>query len=464
MLPEQFKSRMICLLGNEEAERLFYALSEEEETKAIRINSFKENKENLLKGISRKVEEIPYCENGFYIDDFVGIGNTPCHHAGKIYVQDPGAMSAVEAVPIKAGFKILDMCAAPGGKSTQAIAKAGESGFIIANEYVPKRAKLLVQNFERLGIKNSIVTSLDTKEFKNMFKSYFDLVILDAPCSGEGMFRKSEAALSEWSIDNVILCQKRQREIIENAVPLVKDGGYLLYSTCTFSKEENEDIVASLLQEHSEFSLVYVNDTLQKHTKSGISSDVLKEDDAKKCRRFYPHIAKGEGQFFALFKKTDEGALPKILFKDSAVELRRDEAEAVKDFFKKNLFKYDDLTVKRVGENIVVFTTYHPVPKASVFMSGTLLGEIKKNILFPSHNFFSSFGERFIRQINLTKSDKRSEEYLRGNEIENTEAIDGGWCAVLYEGSPLGGGKAVEQRIKNHYPKGLRLLGNYSKL
>jgi NOL1/NOP2/fmu family ribosome biogenesis protein len=184
----------------------------------------------------------------------------------------------------------------------------------------------------------------------------------------------------------------------------------------------------------------------------------------EKCRRFYPHVAKGEGQFFALLKRDENGNDGRILYNDAAKELSKDEYKIAEEFLKKNLTKYDDIILKKVGENIVIFTTYHPIPKYGVFMSGTLLGEIKKNILFPSHNLFSSYGERFIRKINLTRNDKRTEEYLRGLEIENLENLPGGYCAVCYEGTSLGGGKIVDGRIKNHYPKGLRIVGTYTKL
>ena len=186
---------------------------------------------------------IPYTDFGYYLpEDTEGIGNTPLHHAGAIYVQDPGAMASLCALPngiSLLGGKVCDLCAAPGGKTGQAAALIGEGGFILSNEFVPKRAKTLVSNLERLGVKNAVVTSLDTAEIAKLYDSYFDLVIADAPCSGEGMFRKTEAALTEWSEENIDTCKRRQSYILDNSAGLVKDGGYLLYSTCTYASEEN---------------------------------------------------------------------------------------------------------------------------------------------------------------------------------------------------------------------------------
>ena len=186
------------------------------------------------------------------------------------YVQDPGAMATVKALEISKGWRVLDSCAAPGGKASQLATAIGDEGFLLANEYVPKRAKIIVSNFERLGIKNAVVTSLDTAKIKEMFSSYFDLVLCDAPCSGEGMFRKYDEALTEWSEENVMLCATRQTEILNNLAGVVRDGGYLLYSTCTYSKEENEGVVSEFLSAHPEFSLCSVNEKLKVATADGL--------------------------------------------------------------------------------------------------------------------------------------------------------------------------------------------------
>ena len=229
MLPEKFKEKMRVLLG-EGYEEFEKALTEDEPVRSFRINTVKvKNSDEVKKALADG--KIPYEENGYFLKNGITVGRNAFHHAGAIYMQDPGAMAALSAVDIKKGARVIDLCAAPGGKSTKLAEVIGEDGFLVSNEYVPKRAKLLVGNFERLGIKNAIVTSLDTKALTELFDGVFDLAVVDAPCSGEGMFRKSEEALTEWSEENVRLCQQRQREILSNAAKLVAPGGTLLYST-----------------------------------------------------------------------------------------------------------------------------------------------------------------------------------------------------------------------------------------
>jgi NOL1/NOP2/fmu family ribosome biogenesis protein len=347
------------------------------------------------------------------------------------------------------------MCAAPGGKSGQAAAAIGDEGFLLSNEFVPKRAKIMVGNFERLGIKNAFVTSLDTGEFKKMYRSFFDFVIADVPCSGEGMFRKNEIAISEWSEENVMRCAERSREIIENAASVVAPGGYIIYSTCTFSIDENEAVVLDFLKSHDDFELAEVKKELRAVTADGVSIDGDTDGILQRCRRFYPHVSRGEGQFVALIRRRESDDMPTILYKNKAKEPDKSEKALIEAFLKDTLEAPIDAKAYKVGENVVLISHGVPVPEKSVFSSGVLLGEIRKGLLTPHHQFFSAYGKQFKRKLELSSSEEKTRKYLRGEEIEN-DGRGGGWCAVTYLGAPIGGGKAVGDRIKNHYPKGLR--------
>ncbi len=452
MLSEKFENRMKILLGGEYTD--FISALSEDAVKGIRVNESKISVEDFLGVTGLSLTPIEYTRDGFIPKDTAGLGSTPEHHAGMFYVQDPGAMATVNALDIKEGLRVLDACSAPGGKSSQIASAIGEGGFILSNEYVPKRAKIIVGNAERLGLRNMMVISSDTARLAEMFDSYFDLVLCDAPCSGEGMFRKYGEALSEWSEENVLASAERQRYILENLAPLVNDGGYLLYSTCTYSLEENEENVSAFLAHHPDYSLVPVKEALIRHTSDGLPVDGLPKEEAKKCRRFYPHKARGEGQFIALMKRRTDNT-PKILYKDEAKPLSKEEERAVGNFFRENMEKIPEGRLIKQGDFAVLIPHGHPLPKYSVFMAGILLGEIKGARLTPHHQLFSAYGRDFKNREDLTSADKRVALYLRGEEIDAAKDT-AGWCAVLYEGVPLGGGKISGGKIKNHYPKGLR--------
>ena len=447
MLPERFTQRMKALLGEEYTE--FENALDEQNVRAIRVNTTKIQVSDFLKKTSLRLSPISYADDGFIPDDCDGIGKTAEHHSGMFYVQDPGAMATVKALNIERGWRVLDACSAPGGKASQLASAIGDEGLILANEYVPKRAKIIVSNFERLGIKNAVVTSLDTAKIREMFDSYFDLVLCDAPCSGEGMFRKYDEAITEWSEENVKLCADRQREILNNLAPTVKAGGYLLYSTCTYSREENEDTVSAFLSEHPDFSLCRVNEKIKTATADGI-------DGMNATRRFYPHITKGEGQFIALMKKDENsGNMPTILYKESIKTPTKDEIAAVKKFISENISGEIEGRIIKWGEFLALIPHDLPIPPYSVFMPGVMLGEVKKGNFFPHHQFFSAYGNLFKRCEMLSRDDARVEKYLRGEEIDS-KTNENGWCAVIYEGVTLGGGKISNGKVKNHYPKGLR--------
>lgn len=447
MLPNEFTSKMKELLGDGYEE--FIRSFDESPVRSFRINTKKISESEFEKINPFGGEKISYAEGAYYFN-YDGIGNHPYHHAGMVYIQDPAAMSPVASVNIEPDWKILDLCAAPGGKSTQAAAKL-DGGLLVSNEIVPSRCKILTGNIERLGIKNAVTTCADVKRLSGLFGEEFDLVIVDAPCSGEGMFRKDETAINEWSLQNVKLCAERQDEILSYAKDFVNEGGYLLYSTCTYSPEENEMCIDRFLSENKNFELIEVNESVKKATADGIFFDGCKTENISFCRRFYPHISKGEGQFIALLKKTDTSYIS--IKRENALEkISKADEKIVFDFLDSTLIDYDKKCVRKYKENIVYFEPDFIVPKGVAFSCGVTIGSVQKNYIQPHHQFFMAMGKQFRRQIELTCDE--AESYLRGNTIPCE--CENGWATVLVNGCTLGGVKVVNSTAKNHYPKGLR--------
>lgn len=447
MLPVEFENRMKKILGGDFDK--FEAALREKPVRAFRVNTEKISEADFMKINPFGGEKIPFADNGFYFD-CDGIGNHPFHHAGMIYIQEPAAMSPVACVDIQPDWKILDLCAAPGGKSSQAAAKLTD-GVIVSNEIIPSRCKILTGNIERLGFKNAVTCCSDAKRLSELFGEEFDLVIVDAPCSGEGMFRKEENAVSEWSEANVRLCAARQREILGYIKGLVRDGGFLLYSTCTYSLEENEKCINDFIKDNEEFRLVPVNRKVKDCTSDGINFDGCEIENVNFCRRFYPHISRGEGQFAALMQKTGgTGFIPKR--KSALSDVPKNEQKIVFDFLDDTLVSYDKKFVKKYKDNIVYFQSELTVPEGIAFSCGVTMGTVKKNYFQPHHQFFTAMGNSFRRRISLTADE--AESYIKGNTVSCD--CENGWAAVTVCGCTLGGAKAVNGVAKNHYPKGLR--------
>lgn len=448
MSPIDFSNRMKEILGTDF--KKFEAAFSEPPVRSFRVNTNKISKENFEKIDPFGGEQIPYAENGFYFD-CDGIGNHPYHHAGMIYIQEPSAMAAVAGVEIQSDWNILDLCASPGGKSTQAAAK-NPDGILVSNEIIPSRCKTLTGNIERMGYKNVITTCADAKKLASLFGEVFDLVIVDAPCSGEGMFRKDENAQKEWSVENVLRCAERQHEILDEIKSVLKIGGLLLYSTCTFSLEENEKNVDRFLSENENFELISVDENVKKFTADGINFDGCRTENISECRRFYPHLAKGEGQFIALMRKTDGTGIEELV-QTALGEIPKNEQKIIFDFLDETLTDYDKKSVKKYKENFVYFSSDFPVPHGA-FSCGVTIGSLQKNYIKPHHQFFSAMGKLFRQKIELDL--EQAQKYIHGETVPCE--FEKGWCAVMSEGCPIGGAKAVGGTAKNHYPKGLRTL------
>lgn len=428
---------------------LYIKSFEQEPIKAFRVNTDKISVQDFEKINVFSSGKIPYCENGFYLN-FDKIGNHPYHHAGMIYVQEPAAMAPAECIDIEPDWKILDMCAAPGGKSTQLKNKLGENGILVSNEIIPSRCKILTGNIERLGLKNTVITCMDTKRLSSTFPETFDLIMVDAPCSGEGMFRKDENAIAEWSEENIKKCAVRQAEILDNAVKLLKSGGYIIYATCTFSLEENEMTVDNFLTKYPDFEIIPVKENVREHTSDGINFNGCVCENINYARRFYPHIAKGEGQFMALLHHKGEENISQT----SSPKIKKID-KTITDFLNDVLTGYDERNVTVYNQNPVYFTPDFNVNDKVAFTCGVTIGEIRKNYIQPHHQFFMAMGDSFKRKIELKADSEDLIKYLSGQEI--SADCENGWAVVTVNGCTIGGAKVVNSTAKNHYPKGLRL-------
>jgi len=446
-LPCEFESRMRDLLG-EDFEAYARSLGETP-VRAFRVNTEKISVGDFLQLCTFAGQRIPYSETGFYLER-EWIGNHPYHHAGMIYVQEPGAMAPAECVDIPPDAWALDMCAAPGGKSSQIRGKLGPDGVLVSNEIIASRCRILTGNMERLGVHNTVVTCMDTDRLARTFPGMFDFIMVDAPCSGEGMFRKDDGAIDEWSPELVQMCARRQREILENARRLLRPGGTIVYATCTFSLEENEMVVDAFLADHAEFTLLPVRESVRASTEDGISFDGCRCQNLSYARRFYPHKNRGEGQFMAVLRHGGVPGVREIPGKRAA----RKPDPAVKAFLDDTLVQYEVDHVLLYGDTPVYFTPDFPVPAGAAFCCGVTVGEVRKNYIQPHHQFFMAMGKDFRRKIELRLDSPELAAYLRGEEIP--ASCENGWAVVTVDGCTVGGAKVTGGRAKNHYPKGLR--------
>ena len=424
-LPEKFVERMKNQLPENEWEA-FFACYDNPPVKGVRLNVLKGDRVALKEKLPFLNESVEWEENGFYTTE-EKLGASIWHFAGIFYSQEPSAMSAAPLLKVQKGERVLDLCSAPGGKGTQLAAAMQGEGILVLNEPILQRAKILSQNVERLGVKNAVVISEFPEELSKRFEGYFDKILVDAPCSGEGMFKKNaDEALPKWSEENVVLCAKRQKEILQYATKMLKKGGKLVYSTCTFSKEEDEGQVLDYLENYPEMRLIFQE-------------------------KLYPHKIKGEGHFVALFEKT-EGRENCLKEKKPSVSSLAEKAyrEFEKKFFLSK-FSYNLHEVNGVlyelPKNVFDWKDLH------LLRAGVKLGEMVNGRFEPAHSLAVCVQKEECKNtVDITR--EQAERYLRGETLDCD--VQNGWCLVCIEGYPLGLGKAVNGIIKNHYPKGLR--------
>lgn len=428
MLPEAFLKRMQQQLGEEYP--AFLESLERPRAVALRFNPLKGDAPKL----SFVGESVPWEPMGVYYDPEARPGLHPFHEAGVYYLQEASAMAPVVLLDPQPGEKICDLCAAPGGKSTQIAGRLGGEGFLLCNEINPKRAKILSRNVERMGIANALVTNEHPEMLAQRLEGQFDRVLIDAPCSGEGMFRKEEAAVTDWSPETVQMCAQRQKQILHSGARLVRPGGRLVYSTCTFAPEENEQVVAWFLQEHPEFHAEIVEAPWFLSGENGTF-------------RLWPHKLLGEGHFAAVLRKTGEQEIPAAVGK--AQSLPKEWAA----FAKALGICFPEGKPLLFGQSLYWSPLEMPDLRGmKVLRPGLELGEMKKDRFEPAHAL-ALWLKNADTMLDLEAEGKEVQAYLHGETIP---AAITGWCLVRVDGFSLGWGKGDGKILKNHYPKGLR--------
>ena len=428
MLPEEFLKRIERQLGEEYP--AFLESLERPRAVALRFNPLKGQHPQL----PFVEENVPWEEKGYYYDIESRPGLHPYHEAGVYYLQEASAMAPVALLQPNPKERVCDLCAAPGGKTTQIAGRMAGEGFLLCNEIHPKRAKILSRNIERLGVANALVTNEHPEKLSAHYEEYFDKVLIDAPCSGEGMFRKEEAAVTDWSVDTVQMCARRQAEILESGAKLLRPGGRLVYSTCTFAPEENEETVEGFLARHPEFSLEAVENPWFVCVKPGLY-------------RLWPHKLRGEGHFAAVLRKAG----------DADAEVPEGKAEKLpaqwQSFAK-------ELEISLPAGYPVLFgqSLYWAPPEMpdlrgiKVLRPGLELGQCQKDRFTPAHAL-ALWLKNAKNTVDFPADSQEIQKYLHG---ETLPANVKGWCLVTVDGYSIGWAKGDGKVLKNHYPKGLR--------
>lgn len=436
-LPEDFADRMKKMLGDE-YDAFLSAFTKGEMWSGMRINTLKKDAKQAILRKTGGFDQVDWCEDGCYTNKDILNGKHPYHSAGLIYFQEPSAMAAVSALKIEKGSKVLDLCAAPGGKSTQAAAALAGTGLLVANEIIPSRAKILSENIERMGIKNAVVINESPEKLLGKYPEEFDYIILDAPCSGEGMFRKEPQAVTEWSLAHSETCAVRQKHIADCAVGMLKKGGRMVYSTCTFAPCENEDVAEYITKTYPEMKLISAE---IKGTSNGF-------DENKLTKRIFPHKARGEGHFIAVFEKAGESEKENIAAKTSK------NPPEYEEFCKKFLRNTPQGEILKFGDRLYLMPTEFDIDKIKVLRAGLELGEIRKGRFIPSHALALALDkEDFLYTVNFDADSDEIKRYMHGETLSGD--VDG-WCVILADGYTLGWAKGSGGVLKNHYPKHLR--------
>jgi NOL1/NOP2/sun family putative RNA methylase len=439
VLPEEYKNRMKAMLNQEYED--FLSCYRQPYYRGIRLNTLKCDEKILKAALPFSVTPSPFSPLSYYIpSNAEKIGSLPMHHAGAFYAQEPSAAGAVTALNPKPGEIILDLCSAPGGKSTQIASLLQGKGLLWSNEFVKTRANILLSNLERIGVQNAVISSCHPKTLCTALAGYFDKVLVDAPCSGEGMFRRDEQAIQDWSTEHVAACSERQLAILTSAADALKENGLLVYSTCTFSREENEDVISSFLKYRSDFQLI---DCEQSFGRPAF---------LPMARRIFP-MDGGEGHFIAVLKRlspNNQHPQP-YLYKEAFI------SKMAQDLYQQLFQTRPKHTIEQFGNHFLLLPERLPYLKGlGVIRAGVLLGELKTNRIEPAHAVFMSANPKELNQvINLSHDSEQIPKFLRGEEIEVQNGIKG-FAGVAVDGVLTGFGKCSNGRLKNHYPKGLR--------
>ena len=457
-LPIEFEKKMKAFLGDEWDDFLYSY--DNNRFQALRFNTLKvqsqEERMRILKTLKISSDKkVSWANEAYYFDENVRPGKHPYHEMGLYYIQEPSAMSAAALLAPKPGMRVLDLCAAPGGKSTQLATYLGDSGLLVSNEINTQRSRILSQNIERMGIKNAIVTNEDSFVLASHFPGFFNAIQVDAPCSGEGMFRKLPEAIEQWSMENVAICAARQKEILDNAAVMLKPGGVIVYSTCTFSKEENEDVIECFLERHSDFTL-------------------------EEMERFWPHKVDGEGHFVAKLvrrgcvdtdlkadRKTKKNKNSKNRKNETKPALTKENMKLLSEFLDETIS--EDMAAWIKNSRLVMFgEQLYRLPDMEVDIKGLKvqraglhIGEFKKQRFEPSHSLALALKLSEAKNVvKLTCDNPQTIGFFNGQSVmlsdEQAAECKKGWALVCVDGYPAGWGKVNGAQVKNHYPKGLR--------
>ncbi len=429
-LPAAFLEEMRAQLGSEMP--AFEAACAGEALRGVRLNPLKKPAHLLPEGLG---EPVPWCPDGYYLSTESRCGLQVLHEAGAWYLQEPSAMLPAQVLHVQPGETVLDLCSAPGGKTTQMAAAMQGRGLLVANEIVPKRAQILSRNVERMGVPNALVISSDAEKLALRWPETFDAVLVDAPCSGEGMFRRHPETQGEWSPESVQGCSARQKEILSCAARMVRGGGRLVYSTCTMNRFENEDNVDWFLKTHPDFEL-------RPFELPGV-------DGREGMLTCYPHRIRGEGQFAALFVRKDGET------RQLDGNLRCPEEKAVRRAMEQAVHTAPD-PLFALGDTFFSLPGCPDLRGLRVLRAGVHLGEIRKGIFTPDHAWAVSTLAPDVERVEIRESEAR--RYLQGETL----TVDSGRGYVLpcFDGLALGWGKVTDTVLKNHYPKGLRRAVN----
>ncbi|MDA8354534.1 MAG: RsmB/NOP family class I SAM-dependent RNA methyltransferase [Firmicutes bacterium] len=452
-LPLDYRKQMNTLLGDEYP--AFLQTYEEPPHRALRINTLKISTADGVNRLPFQLEPIPWCDTGFfYQHDRDRPGKHVYHAAGLYYIQDPSAMAPAEALDPQPGEKVLDLCAAPGGKTTQLASKMNGKGILVANEISRERRKALVENLERCGVTNAVILGEDPRHLSSRFAGWFDRILIDAPCSGEGMFRKDPETRERWSIRSTEVAADLQVSILEAAAPMLRPGGRLVYSTCTFNVRENEGTLDRFLKLHPQFTPVDVPGS--NHFLPGLTEGTDVNPSLSRAARLWPHHLKGEGHFVAVLGKTEgeEGARQKP---GKLPPVHRDAKNVFQTFID------DTLSQDPFPGPFTLFGDHlYQVPRELPSLKGLVverpgfyLGQAKRRHFAPSHALALALTpDRVQRRVNFSAGDEPLLRYLQGEALAHEG--EKGWTLVTVDHFPLGWGKVSGGLLKNHYPKWLR--------
>ena len=457
-LPVAFEQKMKEMLGPDYENYL--ASFECDAYQGLRVNTAKISVEDFIKLSPYELKQVSWCPNGFYYDKAQKPAKHPFYFAGLYYIQEPSAMTTASLLPVEEGDMVLDLCAAPGGKSTELAAKLNGTGLLVTNDISNSRAKALLKNMEVFGVGNALVTSEPPNELTKRFPEFFDKILIDAPCSGEGMFRKQGNMTKAWEKNGVDLFVGLQRSILKEAVTMLKPGGIMIYSTCTFSKEENEQAIEYLLSLDDSLHLqeLPLFDGFDKgHPEWGLTGN----EELTKCRRLWPHRIDGEGHFVAMVRKDRNQAAASIT--EYIFSKERLSREAV-DFIESIRYPFDLSRMDVQKERVFYIPEKMPYVKGlRILRCGLYMGDMKKNRFEPSQSLAMFLkASQFPNSICLSVADERVIKYLKGETIELEEnernAYKDGICLICVEQYPLGFGKLSKGTIKNKYLPGWRWM------